>query len=835
MAAIRHLSAFLLAWLAGAAGQLQQARLWSPEVYVCTGLAALGLFLTLRRFGPVLRLGMALCAVATVAWAWTGSLAGWRMQNLSMALEGQDLDVIGVVEAMPQRQDVGLRFRFRIEQASWRGEVVSVPPRIYLGWYEASSRDDPWPVSRQAVQAGERWRLRVRLKAAHGHINPRGFDYELWLWEQGIRATGYVRQGRADPAPERLGQTGLHPVEWMRQQVRDRMLARWHPGQPGQPSPNLAGVLAALVAGDQAAIEREDWDVFRATGVAHLVSISGLHVTMLGWLAGLAAAAIWRRSALWGSKAPLLWAAPVVGSCLGLVVALAYALFSGWGVPAQRTVWMLAVVTCLNLSARDWHWRQIWLLAAAVVVALDPWALLQVGFWMSFVAVGVLLASHRPKSVSQTPEAGPEEACSAGEAFPRDSLSTRLVHLWSIPHWLVRALGYLLGLLKEQTLISVALLPLSLLFFGQFSVVGLLANLLAIPWITLLVTPLALLGMLVPWCWDWAAWCLQPLSFYLSILARWSWASVSLPMPPWPLAVLGLLGALLLFLRGPLSWRVWGIPLMLPALLWQAPRPAPGDFELLAADVGQGNAVLIRTAQHALLYDAGPRYSPESDAGHRVLVPLLDQTRERLDLLVLSHRDQDHIGGAQAVLDMQPQAQLVSSLPPGHVLSLGREAVVCAAGRSWQWDGVRFELLHPQPAQVVAPQTSSNASSCVLKITGSAGTALLAGDIEAAQERLLLQQGLDAVDLLLVPHHGSKTSSTNEFLQALQPRLAVVQAGYRNRFGHPAGEVVERYRALSVPLVNSAQCGALHWKSQTPGQWQCQRALALRYWHHQVD
>ena len=808
-------SRLLAAWLAGVVLQLQQTQLWPVWVYGVLGLSGAVLLLALR--WPVLRW----LAAAALGWALAGLQASAVPDAIDPALEGRDIDVLGVVEAMPQRQDVGQRFRFRIQDAQWQGQPVQLPARVYLGWYAASSRDDPLASMGPGVdpvQAGQRWRLRVRLKAAHGHLNPRGFDYELWLWEQGIRATGYVRQGRDDPAPQLLGQTWRHPVEWARQQVRDRMLSRWSSGDAAA----VGGVLAALVTGDQAAIERSDWDVFRATGVSHLMSISGVHVTMLGWLAGLAGAALWRRSALWGSAGPLHWPAPAVGAWLGLGVAAGYALFSGWGVPAHRTVWMLAVVTLLRLSARDWHWWRVWALAAAVVVALDPWALLQPGFWLSFVAVGVLLATNR------RPAPSPESA-----AVPCTELAgsrTDMVRGWRLPGAVVRARAQLVALLREQALITVTLLPLSLLFFGQFSLVGLLANLLAIPWVTVLVTPLALLGVVLPWCWDLAAACLQPLSALLGWMAGWRWASVSLPMPPWPLAVLALAGALMLVLRGPLSWRVFGLPLLVPALLWQAPRPTEGAFELLAADVGQGNAVLVRTARHALLYDAGPRYSPESDAGHRVLVPLLAQLGERLDLLVLSHSDQDHTGGARAVLDMQPQLRLLSSLPEGHALAQGREAGTCAAGQSWQWDGVRFEVLHPLPG---ARSGKNNALSCVLRIEAAGGSALLAGDIEAVQEQTLLQRGIRPVDVLLVPHHGSKTSSTPAFLQALQPRLALVQAGYRNRFGHPAPEVVARYSALSVPLVDSTHCGALRWQSHAPQQWQCEREKARRYWHHQ--
>ena len=794
----RHLSWAVLAWLLGVALQLQQSALWPVWGYAAGLALALTVVWGLPRWRPAAALVGGGCAVVALAFSCAGLLAWTRMQTLPAALEGQDLDVVGVVQAMPLRQDVGWRFRFAIEQAWLHGQPVQVPPKFYLGWYGASAFDEqPRQAMPEPVQAGERWRFRVRLKAAHGHINPRGFDYELWLWEQGLRATGYVRQGRADPAPERLGPTLHHPVEWARQQVRDNMLA--HLSRAGA-DPRVAGILAALVTGDQAAIERTDWDVFRATGVSHLMSISGLHVTLLGWLGALCMTALWRRSALWGRHWALHWPAPRVGAVTGLALAALYALFSGWGVPAQRTVWMLAVVTVLRLSARHWHWRQVWALAALAVLVLDPWALLQPGFWLSFVAVGVLLASDARSS-----------APPKGEAV------------------LARLGAHVRALWREQALITLSLLPLSVLFFGQFSLVGLLANVLAIPWVTLLVTPLAMLGLLLPWCWDGAAAALQPLVWWLAQLADWRWASVSLAMPPWPLAGVALTGAVALVLRGPWSWRVWGLPLMLPALLWQPPRPVPGQFELLALDVGQGNAVLLRTAGHSLLYDAGPRYSPESDAGHRVLVPLLLQRNERLDVLMLSHRDSDHTGGAAAVLAMQPQARLWSSLEDTHPLAQRPDAERCAAGQRWAWDGVHFEVLHPQPG---ASSPKANALSCVLRVQGAGGSALLVGDIEAPQERELLARGVQPVDVLLVPHHGSKTSSSEDFLDALRPRLALVQAGYRNRFGHPASEVLGRYEVRGIRTLVSPPCGAVTWHSAQPDQVRCERLVAQRYWHH---
>jgi competence protein ComEC len=775
--------------------QLQQATLWPGWVYGCFGALALVIaaYVAIKSIANGASFWVFLGCAAAVSLAGAGLRAGgYAAGALHPALEGRDLVLTGVVAAMPQRNDAGLRFRLDVESASDGAGQVVVPARVLLGWYGGVGAGE---LQRQPVdlRAGERWQLQVRLKAPHGNLNPHGFDYELWLWEQGLQATGYVRSGPKDRAPQRLGATWQYPLEAARQQVRDAILQRIADRR-------MAGVVAALVTGDQAAIDRADWDVYRATGVAHLMSISGLHVTMFAWAAAALVGGLWRRSA----RLCLAWPAPHAAIVGGLGLATAYALFSGWGVPAQRTVLMLAAVGLLRLTGRDWPWPMVWLLACAVVVTVDPWALMQAGFWLSFVAVGVLFA--------------------ADPAAPPGAGAT-LVHR-------------LRALLREQAVVSVALAPLGLLLFGQVSVVGLLANLLAIPWVTLLVTPMALLGVLVPWAWDGAALAVQAMAGVLGWLAAWPGATVSTAMPPLWAAAVGMLGAVLLVFRLPWRVRALGLPLLMPALFWQPLRPPAGEFELLAADIGQGNAVLVRTARHTLVYDAGPRYSRETDAGHRVLVPLLRALDEQVHTLVLSHRDSDHTGGAPAVLQMQPQAQLLSSVEADHELQALRPARRCAAGQGWTWDGVRFEVLHPVEADYDQAR-KPNALSCVLRVSTATRSALLAGDIEQPQEAALLQratatgQSLKS-DVLLVPHHGSKTSSSPAFLDAVAPTLAMAQAGYRNRFGHPAPEVLARYAQRDIRVADSARCGAANWRSDQPDELRCEREAARRYWHHRL-
>ncbi len=631
------LAPMLAGFIGGSALQLQQAAL--PDWPVHAGMMLLALAtlgsVAIKSVAMRWRQVAAVLAMGMLAFALCGLRAGAFMAGgLAPQLQGTDIQVTGVVSAMPQRGDESVRFRFDVESASAGGEEVVLPPRIYLGWYGGFGATPADPQRRPAdLRAGDRWQMTVRLKQPHGNSNPHGFDYELWLWEQGLQATGYVRAGARDAVPRRIGATWQHPVERARQSVRDAVFGYVDDRK-------RAGIIAALVTGDQAAIDRSDWDVFRATGVAHLMSISGLHITMFAWAAALLTGWLWRRGDAFGLNLCLRFPAPSAALVGGVLLAAAYALFSGWGVPAQRTVCMLATVALLRLGGRRWPWPHVWLLTCAVVVAADPWALIQPGFWLSFVAVGVLFAAGNG-----------DVQC--GPRGPGRRLADAA---------------------REQWVVTLALAPLTLLLFGQVSAVGLLANALAIPWVTLMVTPLAMLGVLWPAFWSAAALALQALGAYLQWLASWPLAVVYMPAPALWAGAAAVLGGVVLVLHLPWRMRLLAVPLVLPALLWQPARPAVGQFDLLAADVGQGNAVIVRTAGHTLVYDTGPRFSRDTDAGHRVLVPLLRAGNEVVSTVMLSHRDADHTGGAAAVLAMQPQAVLHSSLEDGHELHALRRA-----------------------------------------------------------------------------------------------------------------------------------------------------------------
>jgi competence protein ComEC len=774
----------LLAIPVGAWWQFQQPQLWSASAYAAV-LAAAGLVaaaaLALRHRSWAS--GVVAAAVALGMYGLTGARAVWFEQSaLPAHLEGQDLLVEGWVAGLPRETESGYQFEWATDQAWLGGQPVQLPPRVRLSWRPTADAQAPdW-------RAGQRWRLTLRLHRPHGLSNPGGFDTELWMWEQGLQATGYVRRGRGVAEPIRLAQTWRYPVAQARQVVRDRLL------RYAAPSPS-AGILAALITGDQAAITATQWDVFRITGVTHLVVVSGMHITLFAWLAITLVASLWR---LLGRRWPgwlLAVPTPVASAVGGALLALAYAVFSGWGVPAQRAALMLLTVLALRLTGRRWPWPLMWLSVMGAVLLIDPWALLRAGFWLSFVAVAVLFATASPWQPSHKG--------------------------WRHALW---------QMFRTQALVTVALAPLTLMWFGQFSLVGLVANLLAIPWVTLVLTPLALAGVLWAPLWALGGWAGDALWWWLQALAVWPNAQVMRPAVPMGMAVLGAVGGLLLVLRLPVAVRIWGLLLVWPVLVYAPPRPPLGHYEWVAPDVGQGTAVVVRTRHHTLVFDSGPPMGTQATAAERVLLPLLRRAGESPTRVVISHGDSDHASGMQTLARAYPAADWrLSFAPPDGWVAPQRP---CVAGEVWEWDGVRFAFLHPREADY-GSRLSSNAMSCVLQVGPPDNTLLLTGDITVAEEtRLALAQPDLRARVLFAAHHGSHSSTGPVWLNRLQPTVVVVQSGHRNRFGHPAAEVVRRLEARAILWVNSPECGAATGHSQQPDRVHCHRSEQKRYWHH---
>ena len=717
-----------------------------------TGAAAIAVALRVSR--PPLALMLLACVGALLMGF---GYAGLRAQNrladaLPFAHEGRDVMVTGVVASLPVRLDRGVRFEFDVEA---HGPDVAVPPRVLLGWYAAG----------EPVRPGERWSFVVRLRRPHGALNPGAFDFEVWMLERGLRASGYVRTSPESP-PRRLDTmvwTPSYGIERARAWLRDRLLR--HVGND-----RYGGVLVALVLGDQRAISDADWTLFNRTGISHLVSISGLHITMIAALVGSVAGALWRRTPALLHRAP----AQLAAICAGMVAALLYALLAGWGIPAQRTVLMLACVAVAWIVRARVTPGVALLLTAVVVCLFDPWAVTSAGFWLSFGAVAAIVwVVHGRPTRSASPGHG----------------------------------SVLATAVRVQLAVSLALIPATAVLFQQISLVSPLANAVAIPVVSWVVTPLALIG---------AAFAALPipvqalaapllaladsvffiLALLLQALSVPTWSAVAVPAPPTVFGVLAIAGVA--WLLAPPGWpaRGLGAVALLPLLVWPGERPAAGDLWVTALDVGQGSAIVLETRDQVWLYDAGPRYSADADAGERVVLPYLRRRGiEALDGMVVSHLDQDHSGGAAAILRGIEVRQVISSIPPGHTALGGRKAVDrCEAGKTVQAGELALHVLHPL-AQDYERRASTNAMSCVVRVQTGSITVLLTGDIPAdGEDALARREPALRAQLLMAPHHGSRSSSSPALLAAVAPSRVFAQSGYRNRYGHPHPEVVDALR-----------------------------------------
>lgn len=725
-----------------------------------------------------------LCLCGFLAgFGWAAVRAEWRLADRLVGVAPRDVVAItGVIEGLPQQRQGGWQFVFRLESAAGLVDGARLPSRMQLSWYPA--RDAVAPLA--ALGPGQRWRFGVRLRPPHGFSNPHGFDYEAWLLQRNIRAIATVREREFEPQRLNARVPGfMHSVHRLRDAVRERFRASL--GEA-----HYAGVLIALAIGDQQAIPPAQWEVFRRTGVTHLMSISGLHVSMVGLLVGWLATLLWRR-------VPLLMLHMPVRRAAGFAVlggVLAYALMAGMGIATQRALLMITVAVCAMLLGREIAPSRVLTLALLAVLLADPWAVLAPGFWLSFGAVGLIVlvvAGRRP-----------------------------IVSGWQ-------------GAVRVQVAITLGLAPLLLGLFQAYPLASPLANALAIPLVSFVVTPLVLLAMCVPVdallllahaLTGWMMWALGE----LADLPQGLWRPAALPAGLLFVALAGVLWALLP--RGlPARWLA--LPALLPALLWSPPRPAAGHFSATVLDVGHGLAVHIATAHHDLLYDTGPRYGQLADAGERVLVPYLQGEGVRaLDVLVLSHDDIDHTGGAASLLAALPARAVMVSAPLKNPETLGvsGEPHPCRAGDTWDWDGVRFEILWPALA---SSAISDNDSSCVLRVSAGSKRLLVTGDVERVGERALLRLGgaLQS-DVVVVPHHGSRSSSSLAFVAATRPAHAFFAVGATNPFGHPHPKILARWVAAGARPWRTDRDGALVADFGPHGVHVTSvRRRAPRYWH----
>lgn len=775
----------ILAWAGGVAWLQTRPELpgWH-WLWLLPPLAILASFLPSRGYARVL------------FWVACAGLAGftyaaWRAETrlddrLGAEWVGRDVILIGQVAGLAEATPRGARFDFVVARVDTPG--VRVPSRVSLNLRTELGE------TAQGVRGGACLALTARLYPPHGAANPGGFDYEAWLLERGTRAVGRVTPGSPRPAtcPTRLA-AGIDAWrESLRAGLRDKL-----------GDAPFAGVVAALALGDQDAISAAQWRLFRRTGVTHLMSISGLHVTLLGALAYALVLWGWRRA----PALALRWPAQRVAAWTGLAVSAVYVGLAGFGVPAQRTLYMLCGATLALALDRAQSPTRILAPALFLVLLIDPWAVLGAGFWLSFGVVAALL--H------------------AGIGRGRDEAAWRA---WGRAQWVA----------------SLALLPPLLFLFQEYSLVAPLANLLAIPMVSLIAVPLSLLAAFTPWVWpaDLAHGAVRLVMLWLNGLDAMPqpvWHGAAPTLPALGLAVVGV--ALLLLPRGvPGRWLGWLY--FLPLLLPRTDHPEPGDVRAHVLDVGQGLAVVLRTAGHTLVYDAGPAYYSGEDAGRRVVAPFLHGVGvHRLDGLVVSHDDSDHAGGALALIDSHAPAWLLASLvDPGDgrlsqngrsTLQAARRALRCDQGLAWTWDAVRFEVLYPPARYHANPGFEDNDRSCVLRVQGRSGSMLLVGDLARLGEMTLLDGMADRLrtDILLVGHHGAAASSSEPFLNAVRPSQALISVGRANSFGHPAPETLRRLEDAHAQVWRTDHAGAIEVRLE-PGATRIEAARAgmRRYW-----
>jgi len=688
----------------------------------------------------------------------------------------RDLELTGSVASLPENSAEAVRFLFRVDAARHDGRGIGFDGLVRLSWYR-----EPPP-----VRAGERWRLTARLKPPHGFANPGGFDYERWLFLEGVTATGSVRVSGdnrlLDPGP------GGYAVNRWRQRLRDH-IDRVIGAGPG------GALVRALVLGDRSGLAQEQWDALTRTGTSHLIAISGLHV-------GLVAAFVFflvRRAWSLSARLTLAIAAPRAAAVSAFLGALVYSGLAGFAVSTQRALIMLAVVLGALLWARTVRPAAGLTLALVGVLLLDPGAVLSYGFWLSFGAVAVLLYT-----------------------FGRRLPASGIWHRWGRAQWAV-ALG---------------LLPVLLLFFGRASLIAPLVNLVAVPLFSLVLlpavlvaTPLSLVpgleGVLI-----WTAWVMDWGFGLLEAASAWPWAATDLSGRPAWVWLAACAGTILLLAPRGLPGRWPGLVLLLPLALVRPPLPGYGEARFTLLDVGQGLSAVVRTRSHTLIYDLGPSFASGFNTGDAVVMPFLrEQGAARADLLILSHADRDHSGGFRGLRGKIPIARVLSG-EPGELPEAG--ASPCRAGEDWTWDGVSFELLHPADGG-----HSGNDSSCVLRVSTPGASVLLPGDIERGIEEVLAaeRRGTLRSTILVAAHHGSATSTSKVFLEAVAPRFVLYSSGFGNHFGFPAQSVRDRVASLGATELDTARLGAVEFRLAPDGLGGpiTQRDRDRRLWTHVPD
>lgn len=741
-----------------------------------------------QNWSDLLPLWLSVIAALAGAWYW------WKNDNLLRCLsvllfgvalanlhgdwalsqrlsDSTEATIIGQVEGLPLKDEDSVRFEFHINESP---NKKLIGKKVRLSWYGEAP----------GLQAGSHWQLDVRLRPPRGLLNPGGYDFERRAIEQNIAATGHVKSNESHHL---LGKG--EGIDHWRESISQKIQM--------QVASEQSRFVQALALGDTRRLSDADWQILRATGLTHLIAISGFHV---GLVAGFAALGCYLFYFLF-PRLGRVWPRQQGMAMSAMLLAFSYTALAGFALPTWRTFLMIAVVAVAKLSRRPIRISQSLALALIAILIFDPLAVLAPGFWLSFVGVAWLVW-----------------------CLPSNPGQTNLIRLQQLRLFF-----------QSQWVALLGLLPLSIWFFGQTSLLGPLTNLVGIPWISLIVVPLALLGLLfssvhlgaATFFWQLSAGAMQLFWWCLENVSDWPQALIWLPEPNLLSLTLAMIAAFILLLPKALPGKWLAVFLFLPLIYPDLDTPEYSEVDIAHIDVGQGLSVLVRTSDHALLYDAGPAKLGGFDAGESIVIPALHAVGVRhLDKIVISHGDSDHAGGLPSVQKAYPAATVTASEG-----SLRTKSSPCLRQEKWQWDGVNFEFLHP-PA--FFPYLA-NESSCVLRIEAGGHVALLTGDIGKHIEARLMKEQSEKInaDLMLVPHHGSETSSSAEFLDVVSPSVALIASGAENRFGHPRQSVLDRYQERGIELATSPKHGWMRTRMNKSGlKWrEIRRQDTARYWH----
>lgn len=665
-------------------------------------------------------------------------------QSPSHNLSNQPTTIIGNIAALPETKANNTEFEFLIKQP--------YSMRVRLSWRKAPP----------TLQVGDTWQLTAHLKPARGFWDTGSFDYQAWLFEKGIRVTGYVD----DAGNNHLIHTNSfhHSLDHLREKLASAIATdlQYRP---------LNGLVAALAVGVRTNITELQWNVLRGTGTNHLFAIAGLHI---GFVSGIIYALVsffWRRS----KQLPIFLATPQAAALGALFAALLYSALAGFSLPTQRAVLMITVFLIACLWRRNLSLWNAWSLALLFILLVNPLIVLSDSFWLSFGTVACIIYG----------------------------ISGRIKKEKWWWHWS-----------RLQWVVAIGVIPFSLLFFHQSSLAGFLANAIAIPWVGLITLPLSLLGnilwfiapILASWLWLLAEYSLEiiwPLLTHIADLNTVQW--ITAINNPWIL--ISALGAIILFLA-PKGFPARGLCIIwaLPLLFWSPSTPKQGEAWFTLLDVGQGLSAVLRTAHHILVFDTGPSFGTTMDAGNAVLVPFLQAYGiNNIDVLLISNSNNNHMGGTASLLAQIPVKQVVTTIP--NIFKQGF-AMVCYAGQHWQWDGVKFQVLYPPLGKNIADD------SCVLRIDAGTQSILLTSDIDKKDEQYLLthENNLLAANIIVAPHYGSSSAFLPTFIQALHPQYTLFSAGYQNHFGYPDPNVVSAYQQLGAKIYSTADNGEIDFK-----------------------